>query len=78
MARLADLPIDIWPSGANFVLVRPRDLDGDALWQELLDRSVLVRNFASWPRLEGCLRITVGTPEEDDVLLTALEEILEQ
>jgi histidinol-phosphate aminotransferase len=76
-ARLADLPIDLWPSGANFVLVRPRTIDGDDLWQVLLDRSVLVRNFASWPRLEGCLRITVGTPEEDDALLTALEEILE-
>ncbi|MEY2421712.1 MAG: histidinol-phosphate aminotransferase [Acidimicrobiaceae bacterium] len=74
--RLADLPIDVWPSGANFVLVRPRALAGDDLWQALLDRSVLVRNCASWPRLEGCLRITVGTPEEDDLLLTALEEIL--
>lgn len=76
-ARLADLPIDVWPSGANFVLVRAKTVHGEALWQELLERSVLVRNCASWPRLEGCLRITVGTPEEDDVLLTALEEILE-
>jgi histidinol-phosphate aminotransferase len=78
MARLTDLPIDVWPSGANFVLIRPRALDGETLWQELLDRSVLVRNCASWPRLEGCLRVTIGTPEEDDVLLTALEEILDQ
>jgi histidinol-phosphate aminotransferase len=76
-ARLADLPIDVWPSGANFLLVRANTVDGNELWQQLLDRSVLVRNCASWPRLEGCLRITVGTPEEDDALLTALEEILE-
>jgi histidinol-phosphate aminotransferase len=75
--RLADLPLDVWPSGANFLLVRPTTVAGDELWQQLLERSVLVRNFASWPRLEGCLRITVGTPEEDDALLTALEEILE-
>ena len=75
-ARLADLPLDVWPSGANFVLVRPQTIDGDALWHELLDRSILVRNFASWPRLEGCLRITIGTPAEDDALLAALEEIL--
>src|SRR5207237_1543666 len=67
--RLDDLPLDVWPSGANFVLVRPRTLDGDALWHALLDRSILVRNFASWPRLEGCLRVTVGTPAEDDALL---------
>jgi histidinol-phosphate aminotransferase len=75
-ARLSELALDVWPSGANFVLVRPRSIGGDELWHELLDRSVLVRNCASWPRLEGCLRITVGTPEEDDALLTALEEVL--
>jgi histidinol-phosphate aminotransferase len=77
VTRLADLPIDVWPSGANFVLVRPTTVDGGHVWQELLDRSILVRNCTSWPRLEGCLRITVGTPDEDDALLTALEEILE-
>jgi len=77
IARLTELPLDVWPSGANFVLVRPRSLDGNDVWQQLLDRSVLVRNCASWPRLEGCLRITIGTPDEDDTLLTALEEILE-
>jgi histidinol-phosphate aminotransferase len=75
-ARLRDLPLDVWPSGANFVLVRSRTMDGDALWQALLDRSVLVRNCASWPRLEGCLRITVGTPDEDDALIAALTEVL--
>ena len=76
MARLADLPLDVWPSGANFVLIRPQHLDGDAVWQGLVDRSVLVRNCASWPRLDGCLRITIGTPEEDDRLLDALTEVL--
>lgn len=76
VARLTDLPLDVWPSGANFVLIRPKTKDGDAVWHELLDRSVLVRNCASWPRLEGCLRITIGTSAEDDALLTALEEIL--
>jgi histidinol-phosphate aminotransferase len=75
-AALGDLPLDMWPSGANFVLVRPRDKDGNDVWQGLLDRSVLVRNCASWPGLEGCLRITVGTTDEDDVLLAALQEVL--
>ena len=42
----------------------------------LVDRSVLVRNCSDWPRLEGCLRVTVGTPEEDDRFLNALEEAL--
>lgn len=76
MARLADLPVDVWPSGANFVLIRPHHLDGDAVWQGLVDRSVLVRNCASWPRLDGCLRITIGTADEDDRFLDALTEVL--
>ena len=75
-ARLADLPVDVWPSGANFVLFRPRERDGAAVWQALLDRSILVRDCSSWPRLEGCLRVTIGTPAEDDAFLTALEEVL--
>ena len=74
--RLSGLPVDVWPSGANFVLIRPRGCDGAEVWQELVDRSVLVRNCSSWPRLDGCLRVTVGTPDEDDRFLAALEEIL--
>lgn len=76
VARLADLDVDVWPSGANFVLFRPRSGDGDGVWQGLVDRSVLVRNCASWPRLDGCLRVTIGTPDEDDRFLAALEEVL--
>lgn len=81
---LAQLPVEVWPSGANFVLFRPRRPDGspggsargDEVWQGLLDRSVLVRNCSSWPRLAGCLRVTIGTPAEDDIFLDALREIL--
>ncbi len=76
MARLADLPVDVWPSGANFVLFRPRPADGGAVWQALVDRSVLVRDFSTVADLEGCLRVTVGTTDEDDAFLDALTEIL--
>jgi histidinol-phosphate aminotransferase len=76
VARLAELPVDVWPSGANFVLFRPQQRDGHEVWQALLDRSVLVRDCSSWPRLEGCLRVTIGTPAEDDAFLAALEEEL--
>jgi histidinol-phosphate aminotransferase len=75
-AALADLPVDLWPSGANFVLFRPRELAGDEVWKELVARSVLIRNCASWPRLEGCLRVTIGTPAEDDAFLAALRGVL--
>lgn len=76
VAKMIELPVDVWPSESNFVLFRPRGRDGGEVWNELLQRSVLVRNCSSWPRLSGCLRVTVGTPEEDDLFLTALGEIL--
>jgi histidinol-phosphate aminotransferase len=76
VAALADLPVDVWPSGANFVLFRPREHDGADVWKALVERSVLVRNCASWPRLDGCLRVTIGTPADDDRFLDALREVL--
>jgi histidinol-phosphate aminotransferase len=67
--------IQVCPSGANFLLFR---VAGDAheLWKRLLARGVLVRDFSSWPRIEGCLRVTVGTPGENDAFLAALGEAL--
>jgi histidinol-phosphate aminotransferase len=75
-AALADLPVEVWPSAANFILFRPRDMAGDEVWKGLVERSVLVRSCASWPRLDGCLRVTIGTPDEDDAFLGALREVL--
>jgi histidinol-phosphate aminotransferase len=75
-AALADLPVDSWPSGANFVLFRPREREGSQVWKDLVARSVLVRDCSSWPRLEGCLRVTIGSPDEDDAFLGALSEVL--
>lgn len=76
MAHLSSLDVDVWPSGANFVLFRPRSVPGREVWQRLVDRSVLVRDCSSWPRLEGCLRVTIGTVDEDDSFLSALQEAL--
>jgi histidinol-phosphate aminotransferase len=75
-ARLRQLPIDVWPSGANFILFRPTTMAGNEVWQALLDRDVLVRNCSSWPRLADCLRVTVGTEAENDAFLTALAEVM--
>jgi histidinol-phosphate aminotransferase len=75
-ATLRGLPIDVFDSGANFVLFRPTDADGHVVWQELVDRSILVRDCSSWPRLTNCLRVTVGTPDENDRFLMAIAEIL--
>jgi histidinol-phosphate aminotransferase len=73
---LGALPVEVWPSQANFILFRPSHRKGAEVWQGLVDRSVLVRDCSSWPRLEGCLRVTVGTPDEDDRFLDALREVL--
>ncbi len=65
--------VEVYPSGANFLLFR---IDGDAhdIWKRLLKHSVLVRDFSGWPRVEGCLRVTIGTPGENDAFLAALQE----
>jgi histidinol-phosphate aminotransferase len=75
-AALADLPVDTWPSDANFILFRPRDRDADEVWRSLLEHSVLIRNCANWDGLRGCLRVTVGTAEENERFLNALKESL--
>ncbi|MBM3731028.1 MAG: histidinol-phosphate transaminase [Actinobacteria bacterium] len=70
------LPVTWWPSGANFVLFRPESMSGRAVWQGLLDRGVLVRDCSSWAGLGDCLRVTVGTVEENETFVTALKEVL--
>ena len=73
---LRSMPVQLWPSGANFLLFRPTGKPGNEVWQGLLDRSVLVRNCSSWPMLNDCLRVTVGTASENDAFLKALNEVL--
>jgi len=77
-ALLADRDVDQWPSQANFILFRPRAVDGATVWQRLVDRSVLVRDCSSWPRLGGCLRVTIGRPDENDRFVAALDQALQQ
>jgi histidinol-phosphate aminotransferase len=62
----------VFPSEANFFLVRVRD--ADATYEALKRQGVLVRNLH--PGLDNCLRINVGTPDENRILLTALREAL--
>ena len=64
------------PSQANFVLARvPEDRGAEQVYEALLARKILVRYFEA-PRLEDCLRISVGTDEEISALIEALGEIL--
>jgi histidinol-phosphate aminotransferase len=73
MARaLAALPNvrKVWPSAANFVLVR--FIDSRAAFERLLAAGILVRDFSTQAGLDQCLRITIGKPDENDALLEAL------
>ena len=72
---LAGLDFTVLPSGANFVFARHATRDAADLQRALREHRVIVRHFAL-PRVEQFLRITVGTDEECDALVTALREIL--
>jgi histidinol-phosphate aminotransferase len=63
----------VYPSDANFLLVQVDDPRG--IYQSLMDRGIIVRDRSSVPLCEGCLRITVGTPDENRLLLEALSVI---
>lgn len=69
--------VDYWPSGANFVLFRPRHKSGKDVWAALLEHSVLVRDCSAWGRLDNCLRVTVGTSDENTIFLDALRKVLQ-
>jgi len=63
----------LWPSEGNFVLARFDD--ASAAFARLLAADVLVRDFSSQPGLSGCLRITIGRPDENDTMLRALDAL---
>ena len=72
---LLDLPMvnKVYPSDANFILVEVTD--ANATYDALVDRGIIVRNRAKVTLCEGCLRITVGTPSENEILLSALKSL---
>jgi histidinol-phosphate aminotransferase len=72
LAELSAAGVEAFPSGANFILIRLHRHDVHDVWQLLLDDGVLVRDCSGWPRLEGCLRVTVGLPAENDRFLASL------
>lgn len=65
----------VWDSATNFVLARSTERPAATLYQALKERKILVRYFDQ-PRLDDCLRISIGTDAETDALLAALGEIL--
>ena len=73
-AALAALGFEVLPSEANFVFARPPK-PADEVMRALRARGIIVRHFKA-PRIQDWLRITVGTTEENEALVAALEDIV--
>ncbi len=70
--QLARLPeIKVYPSEANFFLIEV-PMEPQVIFNDLYRQGILIRDVSSYPMLSRCLRISVGTREENDLLLSAL------
>jgi histidinol-phosphate aminotransferase len=78
MERLRKLPgLTVYPSAANFVLIRSEGLPAKELFLQLYEKhGILVRDVSAGADLAECLRISIGTPEDMDAVIEALEQIL--
>jgi histidinol-phosphate aminotransferase len=64
--------VEVYPSVTNFILFRMKDRDAAAAHARFLARGVLIRDVSSWPSCEGCLRVSIGTPAENDRFIEAI------
>ncbi|MBR6207845.1 MAG: histidinol-phosphate transaminase [Oscillospiraceae bacterium] len=76
-AKLEALGFTVLPSKSNFLFARPPRISGGELYLSLKARGVLVRHFSK-PRIADWVRITVGSPEQMDILLRETEAILRE
>lgn len=75
-AAMQNLPgLQVYPSAGNFLLFRVAD--AKKCFQYLLKHGVLVRDQSSYPKLEGCLRVSVGTARENRLFLKVLKSYLQ-
>jgi len=65
--------IKIFPSEANFILIKVDD--ASKRYNQLLDKGIVIRNRTSQPLCENTLRLTIGTPEENETLIKTLKEL---
>jgi histidinol-phosphate aminotransferase len=78
LKALQNLPgITAYPSEANFVLFRTPAGKGTHLFEALRSAGILIKNLSQGDLLHDCLRVTVGTPEENQIFLSALAAVLD-
>jgi len=73
--KLLDLPMvrKVYPSDANFILVEVEN--AGATYNALVDQGIIIRDRSKVTLCEGCLRITIGTQKENEILLSALKSL---
>ena len=76
MQQLTDRGFTVLDSRANFVFASTERINGGELYKKLKKNGILVRHFDA-PRIENWLRITIGTPEQMQALMDAVDKILE-
>ena len=67
--------LKVFPSDANFVLFR-LEQDSGTIFKRLMENGILVRNLSQHPRLKNCLRVTIGTPDENRAFLEKMTHII--
>ncbi|SFR42442.1 histidinol-phosphate aminotransferase [Marinobacter gudaonensis] len=73
-AALENLGFEVLPSKANFIFARHKEQSGEALARGLREQGIIVRHFNK-PRISDFLRITIGTAEQNDALISGLESL---
>jgi histidinol-phosphate aminotransferase len=62
---------NVYPSDANYILIKVAD--ANKMYQHLIQHKLIVRNRDNAPMLKGCLRVSVGTKQENEQFIDALK-----
>lgn len=74
---LTERQFSVWPSQANFILAQvPQGVNRDELVENLSKAGVVVRSGGPHPRLSSCIRVTLGTPGDGQILFDAIDTVL--
>jgi histidinol-phosphate aminotransferase len=67
--------VEAFPSVTNFILFRLADRTPAEVHAKFLEHSVLLRDVSMWPGCAGCLRVSIGTPAENDRVIAAIDAV---
>jgi histidinol-phosphate aminotransferase len=65
--------VEVHPSVTNFILFRLKEDKPADVHARFLEKGVLIRDVSMWPSNEGCLRVSIGTPDENDRFISAIK-----